>query len=306
MKVLLAGATGTLGRPLVRDLLAAGHQVVGLTRSPSAAAGLEQHGCTAIVADALDRDGLLTAVDGQQADAVVHELTALKRTPLRHRDMAATNDLRVAGTSHLIEAAQVMGATRFLTQSIVFGYGYRDHGAATLTEASPFGVPAGDAFDQHMAAMASTEQQAFAAEGIDGVALRYGLFYGADLDDVVARLRRRALPIPRSGGELAFVHHDDASAATVAALERAPGGAAINIVDDHPVSFGDLLAAIARSAHAPAPLVLPGGLLRLLAPYGGAVMTRVSMRVSHDRATSELGWTPRYPSYREFLDSAPR
>lgn len=301
MKVLLAGATGSLGRPLVRDLLAAGHEVIGLTRTPSGAADLAQRGCSAIIADALDRDGLLRAVDGQQVDAVIHELTALKKTPLRHRDMAATNELRSTGTTHLIEAAQAMGATRFLTQSIVFGYGYRDHGTEPLTEDAPFGVPAGDAFDPHLAAMVSAEQQAFAADGMDGVALRYGLFYGGDLADVVAQLRKRALPITRGGGELAFVHHDDASTATVAALEHARDGEAINVVDDQPVSFTDLLSAIARSQQTPVPLVLPGGLLRLLAPYGGAVMTRVSLRVANARAKARLGWTPRYASHLDFL-----
>jgi len=301
MKVVLAGATGALGHPLTQALQAAGHDVVGVTRTAMGAERLQGWGAGSITADVMDRDALLRAVDGRRADAVISELTALKKTPLRHRDMDATNALRVTGTTHLLEAAQAMGASRFLTQSIVFGYGYRDHGGAPLTETAPFGVPAGDAFDAHLAAMVSTEQQAFAADGIDGVALRYGLFYGGDLAEVVARLRKRALPVSRTGGVLPFVHHDDAAAATVAALQHARRGEAYNVVDDHPVRFAELLTGIARGHHAPVPLALPGGLLRMLAPYGGAVMTKVSMHVSNTKAATELGWRPQYPSWVDAL-----
>ena len=146
--------------------------------------------------------------------------------------------------------------------------------------------------------MASAEQQVFQAEGIEGVALRYGLLYGAAADQAkVARmLRKRALPVAPHGGELAFVHHDDAAAATVAALERGEGGQAYNVVDDTPATFRALLTAIARATNAPRPLVLPGWLLRLVAPYGGAILSDVSLRVANAKAKRELGWAPRYPS----------
>ncbi len=301
MKVMLAGATGALGGPLIHALRDAGHEVVALARTHSGAERAAGPGVTAVKADVLDRDALLRAVDGHHVDAVIHELTALKKAPIRHRDMFATNALRTQGSTHLIEAAQQMGATRFLTQSIAFGYGYRDHGPESITEDSPFGEPHADAFDPHLAARRSAEQQAFAAAGMEGVALRYGLFYGADLAGVVARLRKRALPIPRHGGDLAFVHHDDAATATVAALHRGRAGEAYNVVDDQPAGFGELLSSIATAYRTPTPLVLPAGLLRIVAPYGGAVMTTVSMRVSNAKARTELGWTPRYGSYRDFL-----
>lgn len=301
MRILLAGATGTLGIPLVRQLHAAGHQVAGIARTPSGVERITRLGATAISADVMAREALLRAVEGHRADVVIHELTALKKAPARHRHMETTNALRIQGTAHLLDAARAVGAKRFITQSIVFGYGYLDHGKDPLTEDAPFGVVRGDSFDPHIAAMLSTEQQAFQADGIEGIALRYGLFYGADVDKVVAMLCKRALPIARNGGVLALIHHEDAAAATVAALQRGRAGQAYNIVDDEPATFGTLISAIAEAHGTPRPMALPQWLLRLAAPYGSAVLAGVSMRVSNAKAHCELGWTPRYPSYRDGL-----
>jgi hypothetical protein len=206
MKVLLAGATGAIGIPITRRLLANGHQVLGLTREPAGAGRLEALGAIPVVADALDRDRLLRAVEGAvegagAADAVIHELTALRKPPLRHNGMTLTNRLRTQGTANLFAAAEALGARRFLTQSVVFGYGYRDHGPRPLTERDPFGRPAGDSCDPHVAAMLATERQAFSAP--EGIALRYGLLYGGDAAQVRALLARRRLPVAR-GGVLAW------------------------------------------------------------------------------------------------------
>jgi len=296
MKVLLAGASGTLGGPLVRQLISAGHQVSGITRSPDGAARVAQRGASPIIVDVMDRDALLHAVEGEAFDAVIHELTALKKAPIRHADMAETNALRTTGTAHLLEVAQATGARRFLAQSIVFGYGYTDHGTTVLSEDAPFGITRGDAFDPHLAAMLSTEQQATQTRGIDGIALRYGLFYGADVDTVVTMLRTRMLPVVRHGGEIPFVHHEDAAAATVVALEHGRAGGAYNIVDDTPATFTQLVRGIAEHRHAPRPLVVPEWLLSLVAPYGKALFSGISMRVSNARARNELAWQPTYPS----------
>ncbi|MBT2517517.1 NAD(P)-dependent oxidoreductase [Streptomyces sp. ISL-90] len=304
MKVIVAGATGTLGVPIVRQLIAAGHSVAGITRTANGAERLRQLGATPITADAMDRTALLRAVDGEQADAVLHELTALKKPPLGHRGLAETDALRVQGTKNLVEVAHHVGARRFVTQSIVFGYGYRDHGQRVLTEDSPFGQRDGSRFDAHVDAMVSTEQQAFHAEGIEGVSLRYGILYGEDSDTVVRMLRKRALPVARHGGQLPFVHHLDAASATVAALERGGAGQAYNIVDDTPATFRDLVTGIAEARQAPKPMVLPGWLLKLVAPYGGVVLAEVSMRVSNAKAKRELAWVPLYPSFREGVSSS--
>jgi nucleoside-diphosphate-sugar epimerase len=305
VRVVVAGATGTLGVPLVHQLLAAGHSVAGITRTEYGAKRLEQLGVRALRADVLNRDQLLHALDGSEAHAVIHELTALKKAPVRHSDMAVTNELRTTGTEHLLDAAREVGARRFVTQSIVFGYGYVDHGTRVITEEVFFGYSNGSRFDVHVAAMVSAEEQAFHADGIEGVALRYGLLYGNDVDRIVRMLRKRSIPVARDGGRLAFVHHQDAAAATVAALERGTGRQAYNIVDDSPATFRELITGIAESRHAPKPLVVPGQLLKLVAPYGGVVLSDVSMVVSNAKAKRDLGWSPRYPSFREGIASAP-
>lgn len=253
----------------------------------------------------MNRDALLRAVDGIHADAVLHELTALKKAPAKFSDMEETNRLRIQGSANLLAAAREVGATRFLTQSIVFGYGYRDLGA--VDETTPFGVLTGDASDAPIRAMVSAEQQAFNAPGIDGIALRYGLLYGADAATMAGMLNRRSLPIStRWRGTLGLVHHEDAASATVAALERGTAGRAYNVVDDTPTSWRDYIEAIAKAHGSKPPMALPGWLLRHAAPYAGVLMTRVNMQVSNARAKLELGWTPRYGSVSDGLGAHPQ
>jgi nucleoside-diphosphate-sugar epimerase len=303
MRVFVAGASGALGVPLVRMLVGAGHQVIGLTRRPAAAGRLRSLGATAVVADALDRDALLRAVDGLGADAVVHELTALAKPPVRHSGMEATNRLRTDGTRNLLAAAEVLGARRFVTQSIVFGYGYRDHGDHVLVEDDPFGRPQGDRCDPHLAAMRINEELTFAAP--EGIALRYGLFYGGDIAEKRPLLASRKLPVSR-GGVLAWVHHDDAAAATVAALEHGAAGRAYNIVDDRPATWADVFTALARAVGAPDPIHIPAWLFRLMAPYAAAFAVDSTLRASNAKAKADLHWVPRYPDYAAGLAASAR
>jgi nucleoside-diphosphate-sugar epimerase len=298
MRVLLAGASGTLGRALVPRLRAAGHHVIGITRSPASAARLQAQGADAVVADVLDREALLAAVRSLGADAVIHELTALRKPPLRYSGMSATNVLRERGTAHLLEAAREVGATRMLTQSIVFGYGFVRHHPEIVDESTPFGEPEGNRFDPTIAALRSTEQQVLAAEGIDGIALRYGLFYGLDADLLVPLLRRRMMPVADHDGRIPFVHHEDAASGTVAALERGVAGRAYDLADDG-ASWRHSTETAARAFGAPRPLVLPKGLVRLAMPYVAQLMTRMDLRVSSELARRELGWSPRYASVDE-------
>ena len=296
MNVLLAGATGALGVPLTRQLVAGGHRVLGLTHQPGSLAAIEALGATPVVADALDRDALLRAVDGLTADAVIHELTALRTPPRRHKGMALTDRLRTEGTANLMAAAAAVGARRVVTQSIIFGYGYRDHGSNVVDECTPFGLPAGDAGDPHIAAMQSAEQQTFSAP--EGIAVRYGLLYGGDAAATRAALAKRGIPVAR-GGLLGWVHHDDAAAATVAALERGRAGQAYNVVDDQPATWEDVFTAMAAELGEPAPRRLPRWLFRLAAPYVASFAVDTSMRVSNAKAGRELGWRPTYPTYRD-------
>lgn len=281
MKVLLAGATGAVGRPLTKALIAGGHEVLALARSEDSARAVVAQGAKAVRADAMDRDGLLRALDGLSADAVIHELTALAK-PRRTLDADdPSTALRVRGTAHLLEAAEVLGAERFLTQSMALGYGYTDHGDRVLTEDDPFGVKHGGVADFVIDGLVSTEEQTLAAGGI---ALRYGLFYGPGtwLDPAARRL-----PVPwDGGGVMAWIHVDDAASATVAALERGTAGRPYNVVDGHPATWGEK--AGGRR--------LPGWMIRLMVPYLGALMIDTSIRVSNARAVAELGWSPAYPA----------
>ncbi|GGB22356.1 epimerase [Flexivirga endophytica] len=296
MRVLLAGATGAVGRPLTTALQLAGHEVVALTRDPARADGMTERGVTPVIADALDRDALLRAADGVSFDAVVHQLTALRKPPVRHSGMTLTNTLRTIGTRNLLELAIANGAKRFVTQSIVFGYGYTDHGPHVLTEDAPFGGPVKGRTAPHVRAMGVNEQLVLEHHDLDGMALRYGLFYGGD--DMAQLLRARKVPVPRDGGHLAWIHLDDAVSATVAALEKGSPGSAYNIVDDEPASWRTVMTALAKAYGAPAPRVLPAWLLRLGAPYAGAVALDTSLHVSSAKARRELDWAPAHPTVR--------
>lgn len=299
MRVLLAGASGTLARALVPQLRAAGHDAVALAHSPSSAERLRGGGLETIVADALDRDGLLRAVTGVRADAVMHQLTALKSAPTHYRSMRRTNELRTVGTSNLLEAARAVGARRFLTQSIVFGYGFRRRQAGLLDESAPFGEPEGGGVDPTLAALRSTEQQVLGAAGIEGISLRYGLFYGLDAPTMSTMLRRRMLPVTDSTGLIPVVHHEDAASATVAALEHGIPGGVYNVAADEPVTWRRHAETAAAAFGAPPPLRVPVGLLRVLLPYAGELMTRIDLRVSSERAHRELGWSPRFGTVEE-------
>lgn len=292
MRILLAGATGAIGRPLTRALARDGHEVLALARSEGSAQTVRALGGTPVRADALDREGLLRALDGLSADAVVHQLTALSSPKLKLTADDPSNVLRERGTAHLLEAAGVLGAGRFVTQSLVLGYGYRDHGARPVTEEDPFGVRNGTVADHVITGLVEAESRLFAADHVAGTALRYGVFYGPGtwFDPTPGS---RPFPVPAGGGgTMSWIHVEDAAEATVAALERGRAGEAYNIVDDRPSTWGELAAA--RGSR----LRVPGPLLRLAVPYLGSLMLDTQLRVSHAKATRELGWTPRYADHR--------
>lgn len=304
MRVLVAGGSGTLGRPLTARLVAAGHDVHAMTRSPAKREAIERLGAQAAVADALDRDAVRAAVEAVRPEAIVHQLTALPAAgPMRLSQMDATNRLRTEGTDHLVEAARACGVRRIVGQSIVFIYGYRDHGGQPIDETRPPEV--GGRFDSVLAPLRYMEDRLLTTEGLEGVALRYGIFYSADSPSVqmIARmLRRRMLRLPGGGeGVTPFIHLEDAAQATVRALEDAPAGRIYNVVDDEPASWRDFVGEIARLQGAPPPGSVPLALARLALPYAAYFMARVRLPVSNTRAREELGWVPAHPTYREGL-----
>ncbi|MEU3486363.1 NAD-dependent epimerase/dehydratase family protein [Streptomyces massasporeus] len=290
--ILLAGASGVLGRHIAHALTDAGHKVTGLGRS----------GGNGIRADLMDRDALLRAVDGHRFDTVIHAATALRKPPMRDSDMYATDALRIEGTAHLVEAARACGARRVVVESMVFGYGYGDHGDRSLTEDDPFGPPGRTPrLERHLAGMRTKERLAFGAEGLEGIALRFGCFYGpGGTDALLPLLRKRQLPVPGDRGRvLPWVELTDAARAVVAAVERGRPGQAYNIADDTPMGFRAHVEAVARTFGLPKPMTVP---LWLMTPMSYAhTMMASRLRVSTAKAESELGWRPLYASSGEGL-----
>jgi nucleoside-diphosphate-sugar epimerase len=301
MRVVVAGASDAIGMAVVRLLRHAGHEVVAVHRAPEGRARLAKAGAAPVQADVLDQRGLAQALTGQRADAVIAELTALEEIPFRHADMAATNRLRVEGTMNLLAAAQQLGARRFITQSMVLGYGFGDWGGRVLTEAELFAPPGNGRFEAHLAALRANEQQVLTALHLDGIALRYGQLYGAGpaSDALVAGLRRRRRPVTGASGPWPWVYIDDAASATLAALELGERGTAYNITDDEPVGMSAMLVAMAAAVGAPRPWTVPDWLLAT-APVAKTIMTG-GLRVSNTKAKAELDWTLQAPSYREGL-----
>ncbi|MDN3024274.1 NAD(P)-dependent oxidoreductase [Streptomyces sp. S.PB5] len=290
--ILLAGATGVLGRHITRALTEAGHKVTALGRGRD----------NGIRADLMDRDALLRAVDGHHFDTVIHAATALRKAPTRHRDMYATDALRIEGTAHLIEAARATGARRFVSESMVFGYGYGDHGDREVTEDDTFG-PRGDdpELERHLAGMRTKEQLTFEAAGLEGVALRYGAFYGpGGTENLLPMLRKRGLPLPADRGRvLPWIELSDAGRAMAAAVEHGRPGQAYNIADRTPMGFRAHVVRVAEEFGLPKPMTVP---LWMMRPMSYAqVMVASSLRVSIAKAERELGWTPVYASSHEGL-----
>jgi 2-alkyl-3-oxoalkanoate reductase len=303
MRVFVAGATGAVGRPLVLKLVAAGHEVTGMTRSESKTEDLRRAGARAVVADVFDADALAAAMEEARPEVIVHELTALPdRVDFRKADTyAATNRVRTEGTRNLIEAARAAGARRLVCQSIAFAY--RMDGEGLKTEDDPLLSEAPGAFGSAVSALREMEALVLGADGFDGLVLRYGFFYGpgtyygeggTSTEDV----RRRRLPIVGKGsGVFSFIHVDDAADATLAAVERgAPG--IYNIADDEPASMTAWVPVFAQAAGAKPPRRAPVWLARFVAGKDVSNFAVALRGVSNEKAKRELGWQPAHPSWR--------
>jgi len=303
MRVFVAGASGALGRPLVPKLVAAGHEVTGMTRSDSKAEAIRRAGARAAVVDVFDADALRGAVEEARPDVIVHELTALPdRIDYRKEDTyAATNRVRTEGTRNLIAAARAAGARRFVCQSIAFAYRMDGHGLKT--EDDPLLTEAPGAFGSGVSALREMEEMVLGTDGLDGLVLRYGFFYGpgtyyADDGSSTKDVRRRRLPIVGKGsGVFSFVHVDDAADATVAAVERgAPG--IYNVTDDEPAPMNEWVPVFAEAAGAKPPWRVPVWLSRFVAGKDVSNFAVALRGASNEKAKRELGWEPAHPSWR--------
>ncbi|MFI6318442.1 NAD-dependent epimerase/dehydratase family protein [Nonomuraea sp. NPDC050556] len=306
MRVFVAGASGALGTQLIPQLLAAGHEVVAMVRSPSKEGALHALGARTALADALDRDAVARAVGETVPDVIVHQLTALSGAPdLRHPDryFAMTNRLRTEGTDHLLAAGRAAGVRRVVAQSYA-GWPYARTGGPVKTESDPLDPDPPAALRTTLAAIRHVEEAVTAQPG--GVVLRYGGFYGpgtglsrAADSPMAVPVRKRQFPLVGGGGGVwSFIHIEDAATATVAAVQGGADGI-YNIVDDEPAPVREWLPALADALGAKPPLRVPRWLGRLAAGEAGAVMMTEVRGASNAKAKRELGWRPRYASWRE-------
>ena len=303
MRVFVAGASGAIGRRLVPKLVAAGHEVTGTTRSEERAEAIRAAGAQAAVVDVFDAERLRQAVGDARAEVVIHELTSLPdRLDFRKQDVyEPTNRVRTDGTRNLLAAARAAGARRFVCQSIAFAY--RTEGERVKTEEDPLMEGAPGPFGGGVRALHEMEELVLGAEGLEGVVLRYGFFYGpgtyyADDGTTTSDVRRRRMPVVGKGtGLFSFIHVDDAADATVAAVERgAPG--IYNIADDEPAPMRDWLPVFAEAAGAGKPFRVPVWLARFVGGREVPIFAQELRGASNEKAKRELGWQPAHPSWR--------
>lgn len=302
MRVFVAGASGAIGRPLVRQLVAAGHEVTGMTRREESAEQIRRRGAKAAVCDVFDVPALERAVRDAEPDAVIHELTALPpRISPKREYLGATNRLRSEGTRNLIAAARAAGARRVIAKSVAFLYA--PEGDRVKDEGAPLLSDAPGSFGEAVDALADLERQVTGLDEMEGIVLRYGWFYGPgtylahdgyQTEDVL----KRRFPIVGDGdGVFSFIHVEDAASATVAALEQAPPGV-YNVVDDDPVPQREWLPFLAEVLGAKPPRHAPVWLAKAVA--GAAVAANAAgLRGASNAKLRELGWEPRYASWRQ-------
>jgi len=311
MRVFVAGATGAIGTQLVPRLVAAGHEVHGMTRSESKRALLSELGAVPVVADALDPHQVAEAVGRAKPDVIIHQLTAIPATlDLRHfdRDFALTTRLRTEGTDHLLSAGQAVGVRRFVAQSNG-AFPYARTGGPVKSEEDPLDSAPARETRESFAAIRYLETAVLGADWTEGIVLRYGAFYGPGTSmapgaDQIEMVRKRKFPLVGDGGGVwSFIHVADAADATVAAVEHGSRGI-YNIVDDDPAPVADWLPALAQQLGAKKPMRVPRFVGRLFAGEVGVVMMTELRGASNSKAKRELGWRPAHRSWRQGLAAA--
>jgi nucleoside-diphosphate-sugar epimerase len=287
---------------LVPRLVAAGHEVTGMTRRAERAEEIRAAGAEAALCDAFDAEGLREAVVAARPEVVVHLLTALPQRFKPRADLGPTNRVRIEGTRNLVAAAKAAGARRMVAESVAFFYA--PEGDRVKDEEAPLIAEAPGAFGDAAVALADLESQVLDTEEIEGLILRYGWLYGPGTyygrgGSLAEETLKRRSPIVGAGtGTFSFVHVEDAASATVAAVERgAPG--IYNVVDDDPAPLHEWGPAYAEALGAKPPRRVPVWLVRLVAGKGMAE-TAINLRgASNAKARRELGWEPAHPSWRQ-------
>jgi 2-alkyl-3-oxoalkanoate reductase len=305
MRIFVAGATGVIGRRLVPMLVERGHEVTAMTRSPGKADQIRAAGATPVVRDVFDAEGLRADVVSAAPEVVVHELTDLPADvdPRRAAEQLEGNDrIRKEGTRNLVDAALAAGTRRMIAQSIAFVY--EMDGAGLKTEDDPLSDAAPFPWSRTVRAVHALEDAVTKTDGIEGIVLRYGFFYGPGSSYArggyyAREVQRRRFPIVGKGsGVFSFIHVDDAAAATVAAVEHGKPGI-YNVVDDEPAPLREWLPVYAEALGAKKPWRVPRFIARIAA---GAYTSRMATELrgaSNQRAKAELYWRPRFASWRQ-------
>ena len=302
MRVFVAGGSGVLGRRLVPQLVARGHEVTATTTTKAKLDLITAAGAEAVVMDGLDGASVGEAVALAKPDVIVHQMTAISMThagkpDIKHPDrwFAKTNRLRTEGTDHLLAAAEAVGVPHFVAQGYASWNGIRE-GGWVKTEEDPLDLLDGTAAYAGLKALSRIEDLVL---GIGGAVMRYGAFYGPGaIDDQVELVRKRQYPLVGKGtGYSSWVHLDDAASATVLAVEQRVHGV-FNIVDDDPAPASEWLPYLAECAGAKPPMRVPVWLARRLAGDQAVVMMTEGRGFSNAKAKKELGWELRYPSWR--------
>jgi 2-alkyl-3-oxoalkanoate reductase len=319
MKVFVAGASGALGKQLVPELVEQGHEVTGMTRTQAKQDLVREMGARPAVADGLDPEAVAQAVAEAEPDVVVHQLTAINPGKLgRSIDklFTLTNRLRTEGTDHLLAAARAAGAKRFIAQSFA-GWPFERIGGPVKTEEDPLQSSPPKTVSETLGAIKYLEETVTGADGIEGLALRYGGFYGPGTSlginpdgEQIVMIRKRRLPMIGDGGGIwSLVHIQDAASATAAAVERGEPGV-YNVVDDEQAPAGVVITELAKVIGVKEPRRIPRWLGRLIAGEGNEIMMTEVRGASNAKAKRELGWQLRFPSwrlgFREGLEPAER
>jgi 2-alkyl-3-oxoalkanoate reductase len=306
MRVFVAGSTGVLGQRLVPLLVDAGHEVVGSTRTPAKLEGLRASGATPVILDGRDEEAIRRTVAEAHPDVVVHQMTALGgEFDLRRfaKTFAETNRLRVDSTNWLLAAAMESGAKRFIAQSFT-GWPNEQKGGPIKTEDDPLMSDPPEAVRDTLEAIQHLESVTTGTPGIEGIALRYGGLYGPGTalgkgGEMLDAIAHRKMPlVGKAGGIHSFIHIDDAATATGLAVERGNPGL-YNIVDDEPAPVAEWLPYLAEVIGAKPPRYFPAWLARILVGEPGVSMMTMIRGSSNKKAKRDLGWTLKYPSWRQ-------
>lgn len=293
MRVLVAGATSVPGLPLLRELRARGHDVVGMTRSAARTAQISATGAEAVVADVFDTAEIDAVLADVAPDAVVSLLTTLpKYGPLRAKDFEPATRLWSIGAPNLVAAAKRAGVGRVVAESVIFAYGYPQAGPPLMDESDPYPGPPPPNGAGFLGALRAMEQAVLSA---DGIVLRYGVFYGPGVthDELFTRLARFwAVPALTGSGILSWVHIDDVARATADAVERGRPGQIYNVVDDRPQSFGDYIRELNAKLGRPKPWPISSKVVGLVSLYPATAFGNTWLPLSNAKARAELGFAP--------------